>query len=197
MKAANFFLAGVGGQGILLAGNVLTLVGAQAGYDVKKSEIHGMSQRGGSVTSHVRWAEKVYSPMIGKGEADYLLALERLEGLRYLEYLRPGGVAILNDYSIPPIAVSIGQSSYPGTEQIRQLFAQVSERVYLLPAMQIAESLGNARTNNVVLLGALSTFLDAPAATWLEVIAERVPNKHVEINKQAFMRGRKALHGTI
>jgi indolepyruvate ferredoxin oxidoreductase beta subunit len=193
MKAANFFLAGVGGQGILLAGNVLTLVGARAGLDVKKSEIHGMSQRGGSVTSHVRWAERVYSPMIGKGEADYLLALERLEGLRYLEYLRPGGVVILSDYAIPPIAVSTGQSSYPDTEQIRQLFAQTGARFYLLPAMRIAESLGNARTNNVVLLGALSTFLEVPAESWLKVIAERVPPKYIEINKQAFLRGREAI----
>lgn len=204
MKPYNFFLVGVGGQGTLLASDVLALLGIKTGYDVKKSEIHGMAQRGGSVTSQVRWAEKVYSPLVGKGEADYYLAFERLEGLRYIEFLRSGGVAIINDHRIPPVSVNTGVDEYPpeptGTlfprsgddEQVRRVLGEVTGRAYFVPAMQIAEAVGNARTNNVVLLGALSRFLDIPVESWLEVIAERVPARYVEMNRQAFLQGRQA-----
>ncbi len=193
MKPYNFFLVGVGGQGTLLASDVLALVGIKVGYDVKKSEIHGMAQRGGSVTSQVRWAEKVYSPLVSRGEADYYLAFERLEGLRYIEYLRLGGVAIINDYKIPPVSVNVGADEYPDEERTQRILREVTERVYFVPAMQIAEAVGNARTNNVVLLGALSSFLDVPPESWLEVISERVPQRYIEINRQAFLRGRQAI----
>ena len=192
MKPYNFFLVGVGGQGTLLASDVLALLGIKTGYDVKKSEIHGMAQRGGSVTSQVRWAEKVYSPLVGKGEADYYLAFERLEGLRYIEFLRSGGVAIINDYRIPPVSVNTGVDEYPDDERTRRILGEVTGRAYFVPAMQIAEAVGNARTNNVVLLGALSRFLDIPVESWLEVIAERVPARYVEMNRQAFLQGRQA-----
>lgn len=192
MKPVNFFLTGVGGQGTLLASDVVALVGARLGYDVKKAEVHGMAQRGGSVVSQVRWAEHVYSPLISRGEADYYLAFERLEGLRYVEFLRPGGVAVINDYAIPPLSVAAGNDRYPEDEQIRRALQEVTDHVCFVPATTIAEELGNARTNNVVLLGALAWFLDVSADVWLEVIAERVPARFVAVNRQAFRRGHEA-----
>jgi len=112
-RSRNFLLVGVGGQGTLLAADVVALVGMESGYDVKKSEVHGMAQRGGSVTSHVRWGERVYSPLIAPGEVDYFVAFERLEALRYVEMMRPRGVLLINDYRISPVTVSSGDSVYP------------------------------------------------------------------------------------
>ncbi len=192
MKPINFFLTGVGGQGTLLASDVVALVGARLGYDVKKAEVHGMAQRGGSVVSQVRWAEHVYSPLISRGEADYYLAFERLEGLRYVEFLRPGGVAVINDYAIPPLSVAAGHERYPEDEQVRRALRKVAGCVCFIPATEIAEELGNARTNNVVLLGTLTWFLEVSPDVWLETIAERVPARFVEVNRQAFLRGREA-----
>lgn len=193
-KSYNFLLAGVGGQGTILASNVLAEVALAAGYDVKKSEVHGMAQRGGSVNTHVRWdAEQVYSPLIGLGEADVLLVFEEAEGLRYAEYLRPGGVAIVNQQVIEPITVTSGGAHYPTEEELRTTFTMLTERFCLVPGAAIAHELGNARVANVVLMGALSTFLDVPEETWLEVIEARVPQKYVELNRQAFLKGRKAV----
>lgn len=193
-KSYNFLLAGVGGQGTILASNVLAEVALAAGYDVKKSEVHGMAQRGGSVNTHVRWdAEQVYSPLIGLGEADVLLIFEEAEGLRYAEYMRPGGVAIVNQQVIEPITVTSGGAHYPTEEELRTTFTMLTERFCLVPGAAIAQELGNARVANVVLMGALSTFLDVPEKTWLEVIEARVPQKYVELNRQAFLKGRKAV----
>ena len=195
-KSYDFLLAGVGGQGTLLASNVLSRIALEAGYDVKKSEVHGMAQRGGSVNTHVRWnAERVYSPLIGLGEADVLLAFEQAEALRYADYLKQGGIAIVNHYTIEPITVTSGGAHYPTEEELQTLFATVTERLYLVPGTAIAQELGNARTANVVLLGALSTLLDVPREAWLHVIEEQVPPKFVELNRQAFARGRQAAAG--
>jgi indolepyruvate ferredoxin oxidoreductase, beta subunit len=191
----DFLLAGVGGQGTLLASDVLVEVGSRDGYEAKKSEIHGMAQRGGSVTSHVRWGEKVYSPFIGKGEADYFLAFEKLEAIRQVEAVRPGGIIIVNDYRIAPVSVSSGGAEYPSDERIRQALMSVSSEVHFVPGVTLAEEVGNARTSNVVLLGALSQFLDVPADVWLEVLAARVPQRFVDLNKAAFLRGRDAVIG--
>jgi indolepyruvate ferredoxin oxidoreductase beta subunit len=192
-KSYNFMLAGVGGQGTILASNVLAEVALVAGFDVKKSEVHGMAQRGGSVNTHVRWdAEKVHSPLVGRGEADLLLVFEQAEALRCAESLRPGGVAVVNQYTIEPITVTSGGAHYPTEDELRAVFAALTERFYLVPGTAIAQELGNARAANVVLLGALSTFLDLPQATWLQVIEERVPPRYVELNRQAFLRGRQA-----
>ncbi|MBC8448950.1 MAG: indolepyruvate oxidoreductase subunit beta [Chloroflexi bacterium] len=193
MDKINFLLAGVGGQGTILASDVLALVGVQAGYDAKKAEVHGMAQRGGSVTSHVRWAEKVYSPLTAKGEVDILVAFERLEALRYVEFLRPGGTVLVNDHQIIPITVTSGGAEYPGDEHIRAVLAQVTDDVRWVDGIGIAEELGNARVANVVLLGALSTLLDVPESIWLEVIEKRVPARTVELNRRAFRRGREAV----
>jgi indolepyruvate ferredoxin oxidoreductase beta subunit len=189
----DFLLAGVGGQGTILASNVLVSVGSRAGYQAKKSEIHGMAQRGGSVTSHVRWGEEVHSPFIGKGEADYFLAFEKLEAMRHVHGMKPGGVIIVSDYRIPPVSVSSGGAEYPNDSTVRSTLQQVSTDVHFISGSQIAEDLGNVRISNVVLLGALSRFLDVPLKTWLEALAERVPERFIDINKKAFVRGREAI----
>jgi len=193
MTKFDFLLVGVGGQGVLLASDILAEVGLRAGYDVKKSEVHGMAQRGGSVVSHVRWAKKVLSPLIGLGEVDYLLALEKLEALRYIEVLRPGGMVIVNDHRIPPVSVSSGNDEYPDDQRMRRVLREVAAGVHFVPGVELAEELGNARASNVVMLGALSKSLDIDLEIWLEVIAERVPEKYVELNHQAFLKGRAQL----
>ena len=185
----NFMLCGVGGQGTLLAADVVALVGVALGHDVKKSEVHGMAQRGGSVTSHVRWADKVYSPLSAPGEVDYLIAFERLEALRYAPMLRPGGVALINDYRITPTSVTSGQDTYPTEAEEAAAYA-ANLRACYVPAMTLAQELGQVRANNIVMLGALSAFLDAPEAVWREVIASRVPARYIELNAQAFAAGR-------
>ena len=194
MVRVSFLLAGVGGQGTILASDVLAAVGLHAGHDVKKSEVHGMAQRGGSVTTSVVWADTVYSPLIGPGEADFFLALEKLEALRYAEMVRPGGVIVVNDYGIPPLSVSSGDDRYPDDQRIRAVLSSVTPNYYLFPANALAESLGNVRTNNVVLLGALSQWLpDVPLPAWLEAIRERVPARLVNLNEQAFLAGREEM----
>jgi indolepyruvate ferredoxin oxidoreductase beta subunit len=191
MAPLNFVLVGVGGQGAILASDILTEVGIQAGYDAKKAEVHGMAQRGGSVITHIRWAEKVYSPLIGKGEAHFLLALEKLEALRYIDYLRPGGIAIVNDQAIPPVAVNIGAASYPDDDRIKGALGKVAEKVLFIPALRKAEEIGDPRVVNIVLLGALSSLLDVPDETWQRVIERRVPQKYLELNLRAFREGKK------
>ncbi len=191
MKTMNFLVVGVGGQGALLASNVLAEVGVRAGFDVKKAEVHGMSQRGGSVNSHVRWGEDVKSPTIAKGETDVLFSLEKLESLRYISSLRQGGIALVGESVIPPLTVSSGEDSYPVDEEIARVFEQVTDNFHFIPTQTLAKEAGTSRAHNVVLLGALSSFIDdVPEEIWLEVIAERVPKKYVEVNQAAFRAGR-------
>ncbi len=190
MKTTDFIVVGVGGQGTLLASDVIAQVGLGAGLEAKKSEVHGMAQRGGSVISHVRWGERVFSPLIGKGEADFLLAFEKLEALRHVDWLKPGGVALVNDQAIPPVAVSSGGAEYPSDERFLAAFKAVTERVYLVPSIKVAQEVGSARVNNVVMLGALSALLDVDEAVWRAAIEERVPQKYLEMNLRAFERGR-------
>ncbi|NLD42487.1 MAG: indolepyruvate oxidoreductase subunit beta [Chloroflexi bacterium] len=192
--ATNILLTGVGGQGTLLAADIIALVGMELGLDVKKSEIHGMAQRGGSVVSQVRWGPKVHSPIIGRGEADIMVAFERLEGLRYADQLRPGGVLLVNDYRIAPISVTAGDDVYPSAEQERAAYGD-HLRVRLVPAMRIAQELGQVRVSNVVLLGALSTELHVDPAIWLRTIARRVPERYLALNQAAFRAGRAYVEG--
>ena len=193
MKDIGFLLAGVGGQGTLLASNVLALVGTRAGFDVKKAEVHGMAQRGGSVSSQLRWGEKIYSPLIGRGEVDYLVAFEKLEALRYAGLLRPGGMAIVGEMRIPPLSVSSGDDVYPDDEEVRRILSEVTDDLHFIPSIRLAEEVGNVRAHNVVVLGALSYFIDqVPPEIWLEVIAEWVPKKFVEVNRRAFQLGRES-----
>jgi indolepyruvate ferredoxin oxidoreductase beta subunit len=199
MENVNFFLTGVGGQGTLLASNVLAQVGVQAGFDVKKAEVHGMAQRGGSVSSQIRWGDKVHSPLIAEGEVDYLVAFEKLEALRYIAtgVLRPGGTVLVGEMAIPPLSVSSGDDVYPSDEEMQRIIGAATDEVHTVPSLSLAEEAGNVRAHNIVVLGALSTFLDqVEPEIWLEVIAERVPSKTVEVNKQAFQLGRDSIRNT-
>jgi len=193
MKDRSFLLTGVGGQGTLLASNVLARTGVRAGFDVKKAEVHGMAQRGGSVSSQIRWGERIYSPLIAQGEVDYLVALEKLETLRYVDMLRPGGTVVIGDMRIPPLSVSSGADVYPDDEQIRKTVEQVAGKVCFVPSTRLAKEAGNVRAHNIVVLGALSSYLDDVASTiWQEVIAQWVPERYVRVNLQAFQMGQGA-----
>ncbi len=187
-----FMLAGVGGQGILLASNVLADVGVKAGLDVKKAEVHGMAQRGGSVSSHLRWGEKLHSPLIGRGEADYLITFEKLESLRYIDMLRPGGTVIVSDLRISPLSVSSGNDVYPDDEEVRRIINEVTDDLHFIPSLRLAKEAGNVRAHNIVMIGALSNFVgQIPLQAWLDVITERVPERFVEVNRRAFQMGRE------
>ena len=197
----DFLLAGVGGQGTILASDVLVNVGLAAGFQAKQAEVHGMSQRGGSVTSHVRWGEVVFSPLIGVGEADVLLAFEKLEALRCVNSIRPGALAVINMQAIEPLTAISGDQTYPTDEILKNIFSKLSPKVRYINGEGIAESLGNVKAANVVLLGALSALLeqgglagvDLTPETWLNVISARVPPKHLELNRKAFQAGRESV----
>ena len=196
-QSVSFLLSGVGGQGTILASNVLADVGLAAGLDVKKSEVHGMAQRGGSVNTHVRWdADRVHSPLNSLGEADFLLVFEQAEALRYAGYLKPGGVAVVNDYTIKPITVTSGGAHYPTRSELKVAYSTLTDEFHIVPGTAIAQDLGNPRAANVALIGALSTFLEVSEETWLEVIEARVPQEYVELNRQAFLRGRRTTAST-
>ncbi len=190
----SMILVGVGGQGTILASDLLAEVGMRLGYDVKKAEIHGMSQRGGSVTSNLRWAEHVYSPIIPKGSADVLIAFEKLEALRFCEYLRPGGLALVNDFTIMPVSVNAGGVGYPGDEQLHQGIAQITPAGYWIDGLAIAEQAGNAKASNVVMIGALARLLDLPDDVLQAAIEVRVPSKYVEVNRRAYLSGRESVN---
>ena len=190
-RTINFLLAGVGGQGTLLASDILAEVGIHLGYDVKKSEVHGMAQRGGAVISHVRWGEKVASPLCEKGTVDYFVAQEMLEGLRWLEFLRPGGTVILSRQILPPTSTVFGKDLYPEKEQVLSETGRLAGKILLLDAAGIAEQIGNRRTANSVLLGALSSQFEWSPEDWLVVIGNKVPERHVEVNRKAFLTGRE------
>jgi len=186
----NFLLVGVGGQGVLTASDIVCEVGLAAGYDAKKSEVHGFSQRGGIVDSHVRWGVKVYSPLAEKGTVDVLLAFEAVEAARWIGYLKPGGLVIASTQHLVPMSVMTGGSVYPSDEVIGAALHAVTERVMLVDALGMAGDIGSPRLANTVLIGALSTNLDIDPALWLTVIEGRVPRTYVEANRQAFWAGR-------
>ena len=187
----NMLLAGVGGQGILLASEIICNVMIRAGYDVKKSEVHGMAQRGGSVTSHVRYGKKVFSPIARKGDIDILLSFEKLETLRYLDYLKSNGMVIINDAELYPPSVNLGDATYP--ENIPETVRKYFETVKIVNASDIAVRAGNIRTANTAMLGVLSTYLDTiEAGIWESVIRTSFPEKVIKENIAAFNLGRKA-----
>lgn len=187
-KVTGIMIVGVGGQGVILASELLCEAAMRAGYDVKKSEVHGMAQRGGSVVSNVRFGEKVYSPLISKGEADILLSFEQLETLRWLDYIKPEGKIIVNMQKIMPMAVAIGQGEYP--EDIFGVLKRKTDKIYRVDGLEIATKAGNVKAVNVAIIGALSNYLDIPEGIWKEVIENRVPPKTLKINLTAFEMGR-------
>jgi indolepyruvate ferredoxin oxidoreductase beta subunit len=183
-ETTSVLMVGVGGQGIVVASDVLAQAASHAGYDVKKSEVHGMSQRGGSVTSDVRYGERVYSPRTAPGEVDYLVAFEKLEALRFLHYLAPGGILIVNDQEILPATVTSGGAEYP--RDILERLAERTSHVEIIPAVELATKAGNVRAANTALLGALSRHLDLPLEAWKEALQERIPAKALEVNLKVF-----------
>ena len=189
-KVKTVLLVGVGGQGAILTAKILVNGLVERGYDVKMSEVHGMSQRGGSVSTQVRWGEKVYSPVIGEGAADYLLAFEKMEAVRYAPLLKPEGVAVINDYEVPSSTIAAGNAVYPAgcLEAMEEAFA-----VRSLPAAEIALSLGNPKCMNLVMFGALTVALDLRDIDWEEIIRKTVPPAYLELNLRAYRAGVSAV----
>jgi indolepyruvate ferredoxin oxidoreductase beta subunit len=189
--SANVLICGVGGQGVLLFSDVLSAAALQSGLDVKKSEVHGMAQRGGSVTSHVRFSPRVYSPLIEEGTADFLVAFEELEALRYLHFLSPKGRVLTDTLQVKPMPVLIGAAQYPG-DVIDRVKAG-GRKVYVVEAFKKAKELGETRAQNIVMLGALSRLLSIPESVFEDVIRQSVKARFVDLNLRAFQAGRKLL----
>jgi indolepyruvate ferredoxin oxidoreductase beta subunit len=192
-KVKSLLLAGVGGQGILLASDIICKVMMDKGYDVKKSEVHGMAQRGGCVTSHVRYGKKVYSPLARKGDIDMIVSFEKLESLRYLDYLKSGGMVLVNDEEIYPPSVNLGDADYPKDiyATIQSQFGQ--DKVKVIPGPELATQSGNRRAVNTVMLGAISRFIpEITPEDWKKVLSEVLPEKIVQANLKAFDLGRAA-----
>jgi len=190
-KVTNIILTGVGGQGILTASEIISEAAVQAGYDVKKSEVHGMSQRGGSVNSHVRFGEKVYSTLVTKGDCDLLLGFEKLEALRMAYFVREDGNIVVNNQRINPTTVISGSATYP--ENIEEALKERFKLVTFIDALRIAQQAGNPRTANTAMLGAASKLLDIPADIWEKAIVQRVPERYIEANLRAFQMGLESI----
>lgn len=185
-ETKNIMIVGVGGQGTLLTSRILGGIALNAGYDVKLSEVHGMAQRGGSVVTYVRYGDKVAEPIVEEGQADVLIAFERLEALRYMHFLKKDGVLIVNDQKIEPITVVTGMAEYP--ERILEKIGD-SYQCYVIDAMAEALKLQNARVFNIIVLGMAAKHMDFAKEAWLDVIEKTVPPKTAEVNKKAFLVG--------
>jgi len=192
-KVTNIFLSGVGGQGTILASNILAEVFLKAGYDVKKSEVHGMAQRGGDVTTHFRFGKTVYSPLIKYGDVDFLLSFELLEALRYINWVKPEGKIIINKQEIFPPGVNLGTAKYP--EDVEKTFKKFFKgNAYVLNGQEMARKLGNTQAANVILVGAFSNFFpELKEDRFIEAIKTLMKPKLHDLNIKAFHEGRKAL----
>ncbi len=191
MKKRDLLMVGVGGQGIVLASDILGEVALAAGYDVKKTDTLGMAQRGGSVVSHVRIADKVWSPLIKEGDVDVLVAFEKLEAARWSYYLQAGGVAIVNNQSTPPLSVGLGTHRYPGDKEIEGTLRQRADRIYFVDGTDKAKELGDIRTLNMIMLGFVSFLLHINADIWKDCISQRLSPKILKMNMAAFDKGRE------
>ena len=189
----NILFSGVGGQGILLASEIMAYALLSAGYDAKKSEVHGMAQRGGSVTAQLRYGDKVYSPLIEPGRADIQVAFEMMEAVRYLPYLHKKSIVVVNTQKILPPSVATGQTSYP--ENVLDHITSLGIKAVLVDAFDLAREVGEVRTANVVMVGAVSTFLPIASPVYEEIIRTRVPARFRDVNLQAFAAGRKVSEG--
>ena len=189
MQTKNIMIVGVGGQGTLLASKLLGKLLLGKGFDVKVSEVHGMSQRGGSVVTYVRYGKKVYSPVIDKGEADVIVSFEMLEAARWAEYLKPDGVIITNTQQVNPMPVIIGACEYP--ENLEGKIKDLGLKLDAFDALSLAEQAGNSKAVNIVLMGRLSKLFDFTEEEWLQAIEQSVPAKFLELNKKAFALGRE------
>ena len=189
METKNIMIVGVGGQGSLLASKILGHLLLSQGYDVKVSEVHGMSQRGGSVVTYVRYGDKVYSPVIDKGEADYIVSFEILEAARWLSYLKKDGQIVTNTQQIDPMPVITGASKYP--EDLANKIKAAGAKIDAIDCLSVAKQAGSAKAVNIVLLGRLSHYFDIPGDAWMASLEANVPPKFLEMNKKAFEMGRK------
>jgi len=189
VKDVNVLMAGVGGYGVIMASDGMAEIGMNNGYDVKKSDTLGMAQRGGSVVSHVRWGRHVFSPMIKKGEVDFMLGFEQLEAARWAPFIKPDGVVIVADVVVIPISAIDGKIPYPSWDEIRGILSQYTDKIYLIPATRIAQEVGNPRAVNMAMLGFLSAFLELGTEAWTETMRRRLPPKFMESSIEAFMRG--------
>jgi len=196
VKKLDLLITGVGGQGVILASDIIGEAAMAAGYDVKKTDSLGMAQRGGSVISHVRIAPQVWSPLIKQGEVDILVAFEKLEVARWAYYLCPrGGIAIVNKQALPPLSIGLGNEQYPSDEEITNILRQWSDRIYFIDGTSRVRGLGNIRTLNMFMLGCVSLFLPLKVHLWKDSISQRVPSGMRQINITAFGRGRKEIQG--
>ncbi|MCR4421018.1 MAG: indolepyruvate oxidoreductase subunit beta [Spirochaetales bacterium] len=186
-KTTNILFVGVGGQGTILASNILSQGLIDAGFDVKMSEVHGMAQRGGSVSTQIRFGKKVYSPLIPEKEADFILSFEKIEAGRWLNFLNPEGVLIINNYEIYPTTVLTGENKYP--EDILEKIKEKVKNCITVDAANEALKLGNIKTQNMILLGVLIGQLDIKSIDWENIIRNSLPEKIVEINLKAFKTG--------
>jgi indolepyruvate ferredoxin oxidoreductase beta subunit len=186
----NLLFAGVGGQGVVLASEVLARVAASEGFDVKQGEVHGAAQRGGAVVSHIRFGARVYSPLNLRGRVDLLVAFEKLEAVRWAHYLKPDGILIINDHRIEPTYINTA-IKYP--ENATAFLQSKSFRVIELNATQAARELGNERVSSLFILGAVSKFIPLQETSWHQVLGERIPAKLLDINRRAFVAGQNAI----
>lgn len=182
-------MVGVGGQGVILASDTLAESAMKTGYDVKKSDSIGMAQRGGSVVSHIRLGEAIFSPLIKTGDADFLICFERLEAARWAPYLKEGAVAIVADVVLMPLSVTNTNTPYPDWKTVRDILKQRTDRVYLVPALSISQQVGNPRALNIVMLGCLSSFLDIADDIWIEYIRRKLPKLFLDSSIKAFNKG--------
>ena len=187
METKNVMIVGVGGQGSLLASKLLGRLLLNRGYDIKVSEVHGMSQRGGSVVTYVRFGDKVYSPVIDQGQADYIVSFELLEAARWTSYLKPGGKIITNTQQVNPMPVIIGAAQYP--ENLLEKMLAAGLDVDGVDALELAEQAGSSKAVNLVLMGRLARYFDIPREEWMAAIEASVPEKFLEMNKKAFNLG--------
>lgn len=193
MKKLDLLITGIGGQGVILASDIIGEAALAEGYDVKKTDTLGMAQRGGSVISHVRIARQVWSPLIRQGEVDILLAFEKLEAARWSHYLCQGGTAIINNQSIPPLSVSTGVECYPSDEEITDILKQRTDRIYFIDGVARAKEIGNVRAVNTFMLGCTSVFIPLKVQTWQDSLSQHLPAKLLDINLLAFDRGRREI----
>jgi indolepyruvate ferredoxin oxidoreductase beta subunit len=189
----NILVAGVGGQGTLLASDILAEVGMRAGLDSKKSDVLGLSVRGGSVLSHVRWGTDIASPVVRTGDMGYMLAFEPLEALRGIPLMRSSGTIVCNTQTVSPISVSSGEAVYPDWETIESALRAAAATVRFVRATELAVEIGTPKVTNVVMLGAFSAMFDIDDDVWEDVVLGRVPAKYAELNRSAFLRGREVI----
>ena len=191
IERVNILVVGVGGQGIITASDIAAQVGLDLGLDAKKSEVHGFAQRGGVVESHIRWAPSVGSPTCEKGYVDVLVAFELLEAARWVDWLKPEGVVLVNHQRLDPMSVNLGKAAYPNEDELLAALRERAKRVVVVDALPLAEQAGNQRTMNTVMLAALSSMLDTDPEVWRKAILRRVPQKYADVNEVAFQLGRQ------